>query len=117
TGQKALHGRGAGQGRQRWGDAQPRSYRALRRSGPQEQSASDAQRLNPVWGRFRAVMDSREQRNLSRRNLLAGALATAVSIPLLNACAPSTPSAPAPAAGGGAGGGQPQAAKSLFPTY
>lgn len=62
-------------------------------------------------------MDSREQRNVSRRNFLAGALATAVGVPLLNACAPNPPSAPAPAAGGGAAGGQAQAVKSVFPTY
>ena len=54
--------------------------------------------------------------NVSRRGFLAGALATAVGVPLLNACAPAaTPAAPA-------GGGQPAAggataAKSLFPTY
>jgi putative aldouronate transport system substrate-binding protein len=57
--------------------------------------------------------------NVSRRGFLAGALATAVGVPLLNACAPAaTPAAPA-------GGGQPaagaagaaSAAKSLFPTY
>src|SRR6266851_7805951 len=54
--------------------------------------------------------------HVSRRGFLAGALATAVGVPLLNACAPAaTPAAPA-------GGGQPAAggataAKSLFPTY
>jgi putative aldouronate transport system substrate-binding protein len=54
--------------------------------------------------------------NVSRRGFLAGALATAVGVPLLNACAPAaTPAAPA-------GGGQPAAggataAKSLLPTY
>jgi putative aldouronate transport system substrate-binding protein len=54
--------------------------------------------------------------HVSRRGFLAGALATTVGVPLLNACAP----APSPAAP--AGGGQPAAsggtaAKSLFPTY
>jgi putative aldouronate transport system substrate-binding protein len=63
-------------------------------------------------------MDSREQRNVSRRNFLVGALATAVGVPLLNACAPSAPSSPAPAAGGaGAAGQQAGATKTLFPTY
>jgi putative aldouronate transport system substrate-binding protein len=50
--------------------------------------------------------------NLSRRNFLARSLATAVGLPLLNACAPSAPSG-APVATAGAQG----AAKSLFPTY
>jgi putative aldouronate transport system substrate-binding protein len=50
--------------------------------------------------------------NVSRRNFLAGTLATTVGLPLLNACAPSSPtSAPAPPAGAQA------AAKNLFPTY
>jgi putative aldouronate transport system substrate-binding protein len=59
--------------------------------------------------------------HVSRRGFLAGALATAVGLPLLNACAPAaSPAAPAggsqPAAPAGAG--QPAAgAKSLFPTY
>jgi putative aldouronate transport system substrate-binding protein len=48
---------------------------------------------------------------VSRRGFLAGALATAVGLPLLNACAPpSAPSSP----GAGAKPGTP---KSLFPTY
>src|SRR6266851_5458698 len=50
--------------------------------------------------------------NVSRRNFLAAALATGVGLPLLNACAPATPSGP-PAATAGAQA----AAKSLFPTY
>src|SRR5712691_801114 len=60
--------------------------------------------------------------HVSRRGFLAGALATAVGLPLLNACAPATsPTAPA-ATAPPAGGGQPKAggataAKSLFPTY
>jgi putative aldouronate transport system substrate-binding protein len=54
---------------------------------------------------------------VSRRGFLAGALATAVGLPLLNACAPS--SAPSsPAAGAGApSGAKPSAAKSVYPTY
>jgi putative aldouronate transport system substrate-binding protein len=59
----------------------------------------------------------REPYNLSRRSFLAGALASAVGLPLLNACTPAAPSSSAPAAGGSTGGAQPQAAKSLFPTY
>ena len=46
--------------------------------------------------------------NVSRRNFMAGALASAVAVPLLNACSSSTPSTQAGAQG---------AAKSLFPTY
>src|SRR5215472_9487687 len=50
--------------------------------------------------------------HVSRRNLLAGALATTVALPLLNACSPSPSGAP-PAATAGAQ----SSAKSLFPTY
>ncbi len=50
--------------------------------------------------------------NVSRRNFLAGTLATTVGLPLLNACAPASPSsAPAPLAGAQS------AAKTLFPNY
>ncbi|MBV9134585.1 MAG: twin-arginine translocation signal domain-containing protein, partial [Chloroflexi bacterium] len=52
--------------------------------------------------------------SVNRRNFLAASLATAVALPLLNACAPSSNS-------GGSGGqqlaGAQGAAKSLFPTY
>jgi hypothetical protein len=56
--------------------------------------------------------------SVNRRNFLAGSLATAVGLPLLNACAPSSPAG----GGGSTGGGQQlagaqSAAKSLFPTY
>jgi putative aldouronate transport system substrate-binding protein len=55
------------------------------------------------------------KQTVSRRGFLAGALAGAVALPLLNACAPS---APAPAAPSGGGGGAPAgAAKSVFPNY
>jgi hypothetical protein len=59
--------------------------------------------------------------HVSRRGFLYGALATAVGLPLLNACAPAaTPSSSAPAGAPPASGGAPAAggaAKSLFPTY
>ena len=58
-------------------------------------------------------MERRTNHNVSRRDFLAGALATAAGLPLLNACAPAAPSGPAPAGGAPAGG----AAKTLFPTY
>ena len=58
-------------------------------------------------------MERRTNHNVSRRDFLAGALATAAGLPLLNACAPAAPSGPAPA-GGAPSGGQ---AKTLFPTY
>ena len=58
-------------------------------------------------------MDRRTNHNVSRRDFLAGALATAAGLPLLNACAPAAPSGPAPAGGAPSGG----AAKTLFPTY
>jgi putative aldouronate transport system substrate-binding protein len=48
--------------------------------------------------------------HVNRRQFLAGALATGVGLPLLNACAPATP-APSTKAGAQA------AAKSLLPTY
>ena len=60
-------------------------------------------------------MQTREHHNLSRRNFLAGAMATTVALPLLNACAPSAPSPPAPA-GAPSGGGQAAAARTLLPT-
>jgi putative aldouronate transport system substrate-binding protein len=57
--------------------------------------------------------------SVSRRGFLAGALATAVGLPLLNACAPpSTPSTPA--SGGAPAGAKPAtggAARNVFPTY
>jgi putative aldouronate transport system substrate-binding protein len=59
-----------------------------------------------------------DQHNVSRRGFLAGALATTIGLPLLNACAPAAPSSPASA--GSTPGGKPAAAgaaKSLFPTY
>ena len=49
--------------------------------------------------------------NVSRRNFLAASLATAVGLPLLNACAPAPSGAPIATAGAQG------AAKSLFPTY
>ncbi len=57
------------------------------------------------------------KQTVSRRGFLAGALAGAVALPLINACVPGQQSAP-PATGGG-GGATPSAAgaKSLFPTY
>ena len=58
-------------------------------------------------------MERRTNHNVSRRDFLAGALATAAGLPLLNACAPAAPSGPAPAGGAPSGG----AAKTLFPTY
>ena len=54
--------------------------------------------------------------HVSRRGFLAGALATTVGLPLLNACAPATAPA-APAGGGQPAAGGATAAKSLFPTY
>jgi putative aldouronate transport system substrate-binding protein len=60
-------------------------------------------------------MERRTNHNVSRRDFLAGALATAVGLPLLNACAPAAPSGgTAPAGGAPAAGG---AAKTLLPTY
>jgi len=53
---------------------------------------------------------------VSRRGFLAGALATAVGLPLLNACAPA-PTPSSPPAGGQPGAGGAGAAKTLFPTY
>ena len=53
--------------------------------------------------------------NVNRRNFLAGSLAAAAGLPLLNACAPSTPSSPS--GGGQQLTGAQGAAKSLFPTY
>ena len=50
--------------------------------------------------------------NVSRRNFLAGSLATAVGLPLLSACGAAGPSA-SPAGTAGAQG----AAKTLLPTY
>src|SRR5437879_5890170 len=54
----------------------------------------------------------------NRRGFLAGALATAVALPLINACTPAGPGGPA-AGGGGpvATAGAQSAAKNLFPTY
>jgi putative aldouronate transport system substrate-binding protein len=57
---------------------------------------------------------------VSRRGFLAGALATTIGLPLLNACAaagPTNPAAGATASGGAAAGAKPAAAKSLLPTY
>ena len=54
--------------------------------------------------------------SVNRRNFLAASLATAVGLPLLNACSPS----PSPSGGGSSGqqlAGAQGAAKSLFPTY
>src|SRR5437667_11969132 len=54
----------------------------------------------------------------NRRGFLAGALATAVALPLINACTPAGPGGPA--AGGGAPvatAGAQSVAKSQFPTY
>ncbi|MCA1646320.1 MAG: hypothetical protein LC797_12975 [Chloroflexi bacterium] len=51
---------------------------------------------------------------VSRRGFLAGVLATAVGLPLLNACAPA---ATAPASGGQPAAGGAGAARTLFPTY
>jgi len=60
------------------------------------------------------------KQTVSRRGFLAGALAGAVALPLLNACAPAQQPAPAaPSGGAPAGGGAPAAggAKNLFPLY
>src|SRR5579864_4951041 len=55
---------------------------------------------------------------VNRRNFLAGSLATAVGLPLLNACAPSAPGGSNSASSGGQQlAGAQSAAKSLFPTY
>src|SRR5262249_53666923 len=54
----------------------------------------------------------------NRRNFLATSLAAGVALPLLNACAPSSPSGPAAGTSGGQQlAGAQGAAKSLFPTY
>ena len=54
--------------------------------------------------------------NLNRRALLAGTLAAAVGLPLLNACSSPTPPGAASSGGQQFAGAQ-GAAKSLFPTY
>ena len=54
----------------------------------------------------------------NRRNFLATSLAAGVALPLLNACAPSSPAGPAAGSSGGQQlAGSQGAAKSLFPTY
>jgi putative aldouronate transport system substrate-binding protein len=61
---------------------------------------------------------SESSAGVSRRGFLAGALATAVGLPLLNACAPpSAPSSPATGGGAPAGAKPGAAAKSVYPTY
>jgi len=64
-----------------------------------------------------APSDRSDQHRLSRRGFLTGVAAGAVALPLLNACAPGQPAAPAPAGGGGAAGGAGGGAASKFPTY
>lgn len=54
---------------------------------------------------------------VNRRNFLAGSLATAVGLPLLNACAPSSSGGSSGSSGGQQLAGAQAAAKSLFPTY